>query len=338
MMKFKSAPIIIPTLNRYEHLYRLLVSLEKCSMSDTLDVYIGLDYPPSVIYEDSYNRIKCVLQKFSSSFASFNVIERTENLGYWGNLNDLIDNVLEKYDRFIYADDDLEFSPNFLEYINKSLDKYADDENVIAIAGYSYPLKWNVSKSATLFKENYSCPMWGTAFWKHKFLQVREYMFSGNLINNAHTLFEERLLTSMLDVSRYEFMNLCFSPNADSLVYKVSDVSLRIYTILEDKMIVSPVLSKVRNWGFDGSGEYCRQIVINDKLAPTAQTYSYSNQIIDTSNHFIIIEDTLMSIDENRHILDCFDKLSKVKKIKMYIKVLLYILLGKKLYQIIFGK
>ena len=39
------APVIIPTLCRYDHFKRLMESLNKCTWADKTDVYIGLDYP-----------------------------------------------------------------------------------------------------------------------------------------------------------------------------------------------------------------------------------------------------------------------------------------------------
>ena len=44
------APVIIVTLNRYEHFKRCLDSLEKCTGANKTDVYVGLDYPPSEKY------------------------------------------------------------------------------------------------------------------------------------------------------------------------------------------------------------------------------------------------------------------------------------------------
>lgn len=41
------SPVIIPTLNRYEHFRECLESLEHCVDADKTTVYIGLDYPPS---------------------------------------------------------------------------------------------------------------------------------------------------------------------------------------------------------------------------------------------------------------------------------------------------
>ena len=47
------APVIIPTLCRYDHFKRLMESLNKCTWADKTDVYIGLDYPAPVDIEEN---------------------------------------------------------------------------------------------------------------------------------------------------------------------------------------------------------------------------------------------------------------------------------------------
>ena len=162
------APIIIPTLNRVEHLSRLLDSLKRNSLSKYTDVFIGLDFPPASTYELGYKKVCEYLQGDFSCFNSFNIIKRSENLGYLRNVEDLINEVLQLYDRFIYMDDDLELSPNFLEYMNKCLIEYEGHDEIIAVCGYSYPLKWNVEQNSTVFEQSFICPMWGTGFWAKK--------------------------------------------------------------------------------------------------------------------------------------------------------------------------
>lgn len=52
------APVIIPTLNRIEHLKRCIESLEKNTGADKTEVFVSLDFPPSDKYLQGY---ECVL-------------------------------------------------------------------------------------------------------------------------------------------------------------------------------------------------------------------------------------------------------------------------------------
>ena len=40
------APVIIPTLSRFEHFKRCWESLENCTGADKTEVFVALDYPP----------------------------------------------------------------------------------------------------------------------------------------------------------------------------------------------------------------------------------------------------------------------------------------------------
>ena len=53
----KYAPILIPTMCRYNHFFRLIESLKVNTWAKYTDIYIGLDYPPSSKYEEGYKQI-----------------------------------------------------------------------------------------------------------------------------------------------------------------------------------------------------------------------------------------------------------------------------------------
>lgn len=115
------APMLIPTLCRDQHFMRCIESLKKNTWAKYTDVYIGLDYPPDEKYRDGYIKI-CEYLKSNdfSQFASFNVCKRNVNFGSEKNMAALRDSVETKFPYFIRTDDDAEFSPDFLEYINKT--------------------------------------------------------------------------------------------------------------------------------------------------------------------------------------------------------------------------
>ena len=117
----KYAPIYIPTLCRSEHFIRLMESLRKNTWAKYTDVYIALDYPAKDSQKDGYNKICEYLKEDFTEFASFNLIKRDKNYGSSRNSKEILEYISSKYDRFIRTDDDCEFSPNFLEYINLSL-------------------------------------------------------------------------------------------------------------------------------------------------------------------------------------------------------------------------
>lgn len=327
------APIIIPTLCRYEHFVRLIESLKNNTWAQYTDVYVALDYPPSEKYEEGYNSICKYLESDFSCFANFCVIKRTYNMGSFANCESAIAQVLTKHDRFIRTDDDTEFSPNFLEYMNKCLMEYENDDDVIAVTGYSYPIKWKVSDGSKVLKENFICPMWGTGFWRDRYKNLYNYIdIEGGLAKDARMTIQNGGLGRMTDICRKEFAELCLSPDfKETLAAKVTDISVRMYMAIKNKYVIMPTISKVRNWGFDGSGEYCGMSVGNGKQV-NAKNYPYQLQQIDEDDKFVLVKDDLHDICINRKRMNRFDTSPIMRKIKMYVKLSLYYLLGAKFF------
>lgn len=325
------APIIITTLNRYKHFVRLVESLKMNTWARYTDIYIGLDYPLSEKHKKGYYLITKYLEGDFSCFKSFHVIKRKENYGSARNMRLLRDEVLKKYDRFIRTDDDAEFSPNFIEYMNKCLMKYQDDPNVIAVTGYSYPIEWHTSEGATILKENFSCPMWGTGFWRDKYKKIHKYISQEKGLGiDTDYIIKSGGMNKMLNVAKYEFVNLCLSPEFENtLAARFSDIAVRMYTATQNKYIIVPTISKVRNWGFDGSGEYCSKVSKTSSKV-VAENYDYAVQTIDPSDHFILKEDILEDNEWNRKLMNEFDPLSMSKRLKMKIKLILFHIVGHK--------
>ena len=129
------APVIIPTLNRNVHFERCLESLERCSGADQTEVYVALDYPPSEKYKEGWKKIDDYLRlkESQNGFKKLHVIRRDRNYGIChenGNYETLIREIKKSYDRYILSEDDNEFSPCFLEFQNKCLERFKDDPRI----------------------------------------------------------------------------------------------------------------------------------------------------------------------------------------------------------------
>ena len=106
------APIYIPTLCRDKHFILGVESLKTNSWAKYTDVYIALDYPAKESHWEGYRKICDYLANGDfSAFASFHVVKRTENIGSLANIDSIRDMLMERYDRWIMAEDDIEFAP-----------------------------------------------------------------------------------------------------------------------------------------------------------------------------------------------------------------------------------
>lgn len=302
------APVVIPTMCRSKHFIRLIESLKSNGWAKYTDIYVGLDYPPSEKYRQGWQEICDYLESddFSKYFSKFTVFKRNENWGSVKNTKELIHYVWERYECWIRTDDDAEFSPNFLEYEDKCLWEYRNDPDVIFVSGYSYPIDWKVKEGSTCFKQNFSVSSWGLGFWRTKKEGYAQYIESGQLLKDAGVVVKKGYYKRMIDSCFRDYFSAALSYGSQvPLMRMCSDVSLRAYIACKDKYCLFPVISKVRNHGFDGTGEYC---VAVEKKGNHALDYDYASQIIDDQLNFKFIPDnTLNYNEENRKMLSEFD-------------------------------
>ncbi|MCQ2441180.1 MAG: hypothetical protein MJ076_04725 [Clostridia bacterium] len=331
------AAVIITTLNRYKHLSCLIESLTRCSEAENTDIYIGLDYPPTDSYCEGYNKVLKYLENGDFSiFHSFNVLKRSSNYGYFKNINDLKHHVMKTHNTFITMQDDIEVSINFLTYINSALAYYKNDESVIAVSGYSYPLNWVKSDSSNALKTNFVAAEWGIGYWKNKYLKFEKAIQDGYLYQNFISAYKNGKLNYMTDACIIDYansiLNLYYN---NSLFNKICDITLRAYISITDRFVIMPALSHVINHGFDGSGIFCfKQQISKADEEKFADNYDYDNQPIDNSVDYVFIPNKKNNFDENRKLLNHFDRRDSniIKKIHKGFRH--YVFWGPKVYKI----
>ena len=303
------APVIIPTLCRYKHFKECLESLSKCKWAEETEVFVGLDYPAKESHRPGYEKIKSYLKEVGDmTFKKIHVFEREVNYGGGKNCTELKKVALERFDTYIYSEDDNVFAPNFLEYMDTCLEKYKDDPNVIAICGYSYPVDWDVSDGATVLKQQVNVSMWGTGLWKDKEDKWNDHYYKGIMLADLPKFIKKRGYKKMIDASLIEYMEAACNITGvgNGMLTCKTDIARRAFLAVYDKYAITPVVSKVRNQGFDGSGVYCQNIdtALN---GDTAGTYNYQKQPIDSATDFVLVEDCKNCAEENRRRLNTFD-------------------------------
>lgn len=309
------APVIITTLCRYEHFRKCIESLAACTDADKTEVYVALDYPATDAHREGYEKIKSFLDKAGDmGLKKLHVVMRLYNYGvvstpaHLSNLDDMVSVLRKKYAFYILSEDDNVFSPDFLVYMNTCLEKYKDDDDVLFVSGYSYPVKWKVAEGATVFRQQFCASMWGVGMWTEKERAFEREALGGRMMGMLPEFIRGGRYRKMLDVSLDEYLVAAcrYGLWKEKMLMMGSDICRRAWLAVADKYAVSPVVSKVRNMGFDGSGVYC-QTIETEQGGDTARTYNYSTQPIDTDADFRLVEDTGGSAEENRRRLNAFD-------------------------------
>ncbi|MDE6113926.1 MAG: glycosyl transferase [Muribaculum sp.] len=287
------APIVIPTLCRFEHFKRCIESLMECTFSDKTDVYIGLDYPINESHLIGYNKISNYLQSIANThtFKSLNVVRRNQNLGFGknGNLETLIREIFTFSDRVIVSEDDNIFAPSFLDFINKGLTIFANDRSVIAINGYRHFYSIKIENN-TFFRQNVDFSAWGFGIWKDRYDLF--YNYSSN--SKAHILDSLKPQTWIRLVRNGLNRTLGFISILRKGYCEFTDNSLSVFMGIKNMDVIMPVKTLVKNEGWDNSGEHCKD---NLDLA-----FLHNNQILYENQIFNFVGSGFEHYNQNKKI------------------------------------
>lgn len=247
-------PIGIPTLCRFEHLKRCVESLQRNTHADKTELVIAIDYPPSEKYQSGYKKISEYCNSIQG-FGKVTIIRHKNNFGAINNWLFLIDYLFSRYDAAIMSEDDNEFSPCFLDYMDKALNKYKENPKVYWVTGYSQPYMEHTTTDNVIFKHGVCA--FGIGMWREKEKKYKEKdadYFEGEVTHWKR----------LLNVLRRYPLGI---PGEISMFYRnldYSDIRKGIFCRTEDVYQMWPRISLVRNWGYDGSGEHCG---VNEEFA-----------------------------------------------------------------------
>ena len=295
-------PIIIPTLNRYEHLKDCIDSLARCIGAENTPLYISLDYPPTEEYRDGYNKIKEYLPTING-FKTVTVFEQEENLGSEKNCSFLKSYVSRYYKAYILTEDDNIFSPNFLEYVNLGLDKFSGTPRVTSISGYNFVELYDQNGCDFFYRP--VCSAWGVGRWfdKDKELESKMTMDFFRKVLGSWRLSWKVFITNASD------LRLLMRMAQDQVVW--NDVARCIINIVEDRYELAPAISMSKNMGHDGSGEHCG----------VASSDLYSKQVIDDRSSIVLGKINSSKTFKNR--VDLFFCTLSKKPMKRLLSVLM---------------
>jgi hypothetical protein len=241
------APVLICTLNRYEHFKRCIESLATCTHADKTDLYIAIDYPSKDSQFEGYDLINECLHNITG-FNSLIILEREINYGSEKNFLKAKKTIYEKYDRIIISEDDNVFAPNFLDYMNKGLDEFKDMSHVSTICGYKFPFEVPGDFPYNYFYSK-GFSGWGVGLWREKYLQQR---WNDNSIEEINR-FLHRPLKAFSLIS-YQYGLLSGLMNIVKTGKFTGDRMYCFSNMINGKYSIFPTVSKVRNTGHDGSG------------------------------------------------------------------------------------
>lgn len=337
----RCAPVIIITLNRYKHLRRCIESLKQNGLAKETDLYVGLDYPPGPQYEEGYRKVQDYLNCGIDGFHEVIIVKQSANKGMFQNFVSVQKEVYKKNDRFIYTEDDNEFAVNYLEYMNRCLEKYENNDSVLAICGYACPIENKSFKGNVYHCETYFSAL-GYGMWKVKEDRMRKYL-NRTFFNKIY--YDSKYMKKLSKMSKNQYVNMIkgMLEYTSDLIYKDQirevDLAFGLYMIADKKRVIYPVISKVRNWGYDGTGVNCGKAQIKQCDSRTHRGFQFEQQTLDQEEYFAdIIEERELTQKQINKLFDNYFCISGIEYLKAKAAYILSNVIGIRNVKKVIGK
>jgi hypothetical protein len=242
----KLAPIALFVYNRPWHTRQTIEALQKNILASESDLIVFSDGPKdSKKDRGDIAKVREYIKNITG-FRSVKIIKKEYNLGLADSIISGVNEIINECGKIIVLEDDMVSSRFFLKYMNKSLDLYEHEDEVISIHGYIYPIETKMPE--TFFLKGADC--WGWATWKRGW-----DLFESDGKKLLKEL-EDKKLTKEFDFSgAYPYTRML----KDQTNGKNNSWAIRWYAsaFLKNKLTLYPGKSLINNIGLDGSGANC---------------------------------------------------------------------------------
>ena len=264
------APIVVFTYNRPEHTLRTLNALLMNPLANESDIIIYSDSARTASHNKAVDEVRNYLSEITG-FRSIKVIHRDKNFGLSESIIQGVTEVLQQSEKVIVLEDDMVVSPYFLEYMNEALEQFVDDDRVISVHGYVYPV--DIELPEAFFLQGADC--WGWATWRRGWA-----LFNSDGQYLLDELVRRHLIQEFDYNGAYPFLNML----KDQIKGKNDSWAIRWHAsaFLANKLTLYPGRSLVNNIGNDSSGNHCNTTEDFDvELSKTS--INLKNVIVDVS-------------------------------------------------------
>lgn len=262
-MVHQYAPIVLFVYNRPIHTQKTIIALQANNLATQSDLYIFSDAPKNDMAFNAVKEVREYIKKLVKGFKSITIIEQETNLGLANSIITGVTKIINNFGKVIVVEDDLLLSTNFLDFMNKSLNFYQDNPEILSISGYNMAIKPNPKTNFDVYFAARAAS-WGWATWANKWQgidwEVSDFKtFSKNTkqINlfklNGSDMFK------MLK-QQQEGLN-----NSWAIRYCYHQFKNNLYSVY-------PIVSKVKNMGFGAIATH------------TKGKYNRFDCLLDTSN------------------------------------------------------
>lgn len=236
------APIALFVYNRPDHTRRTISHLQKNLLAEDSRLFIFSDGAKTAADQEKVNEVRAQIKQ-TDGFKTVKIIENRENQGLANAIIAGVSQLVQEYGKVIVFEDDLLSSQFTLRYFNDALQRYFNDEQVMHIGAYMYPLA-DKNMPQTFFYR--AATSWGWATW-------------GRAWKNFNPDINE--LMGQFDKSKIKAFSIEGTMNfwkqmKDFKSGKNNSWAIRWYAsiFLKGGLTLNPSKSLIQNIGHDGSG------------------------------------------------------------------------------------
>jgi len=268
------APIALFVYNRPEHARRTIKFLQQNLLADESRLFIFSDAAKDSSQQVFVTEVRDIIKQVDG-FKSVELIERKTNLGLAESIIDGVSMLVSKYGKVIVFEDDLISSAYTLQYFNDALFRYQNEEKVMHIGAYMYPLIAENLPETFLYR---AATSWGWATWDRAWKDFEPD------INKIIDRFDRK---KRLEFSIDGTMNF-WKQIIEFKSGRNNSWAIRWYAsiFLKGGLTLNPSKSLINNIGHDGSGIHSGlndiyHVIINplpvtsfpDKIEENRETY-----------------------------------------------------------------
>jgi hypothetical protein len=294
------APIVLFCFNRPKHTESVLSALSKNQLAAESDLYIFCDGPRTEADIPAISEVHAVVER-AHGFRNVYILKSILNKGLANSVIDGVTEIIQLHGRVIVLEDDLLTSTYFLKYMNDALEFYKDEEQVISIHGYIYPVISELPE--TFFLRGADC--WGWATWKRGWdvFEADGQKLLGEL--------KRRNLERRFDINgAYNFTKML----KDQIAGRNNSWAIRWYAsaLLKNKLTLYPGRSLVLNIGNDNSGTHCEADDVFDAQISKTEVPVHEIPIMEHPDCLSKFEKYLKSVRRRKIVNFTMERLKKI--------------------------
>jgi hypothetical protein len=164
------APIALFVYNRPEHARRTVESLRANELAQHSHLFVFADAAKNEFAAAAVREVRNLIRTIDG-FRSVTVIERERNLGLAGSVIKGVTQLSSAFGRAIVMEDDLLTTPDFLNFMNRALERYEAETRILSVSGFNFALSIPEEYRYDAFC-SYRSSSWGWGTWKDRWQAV----------------------------------------------------------------------------------------------------------------------------------------------------------------------